>query len=441
MRICNVILLTTTLTVTGCSERQPVEPDEDSSGAPAVETATMDGIAERYVRLALAFSAYDGDYVDAYFGPEEWRAEAGAVKRPLETLKAEATTLIETLAAMEPESAQVDRLRRSLLSKRLIAMRVRMGMAAGIKLSFDQETEQLFDVRVPDYDAAHFQGILEQIDALIPGSDPLHERVAAFQSKFVIPKDRLKRVFDRAIAECRKRTLTHLSLPQSENFEVEFVNDKPWSGYNWYKGDYFSLIQINTDLPIYIKRAVDLGCHEAYPGHHTYNILLERDLQKGRGWMEFTINPLYGPQSPISEGSANFGIDMAFPGNERAIFEKEVLFPLAGLGPSEADRYYRLLELLDQLSYADNDAARDYLDGKISRADTIDWIVAYRLYSLERASQRVDFIEKYRSYVINYNYGKDLVERYVETRAGDDAERRWAEFERVLSLPLTPSDM
>ena len=132
---------------------------------------------------------------------------------------------------------------------------------------------------------------------------------------------------------------------------------------------------------------------------------------------------------------------MAFPGNERAIFEKEVLFPLAGLGPREADRYYRLLELLDQLSYADNDAARDYLDGKISRADTIDWIVAYRLYSLERASQRVDFIEKYRSYVINYNYGKDLVERYVETRAGDDAERRWAEFERVLSLPLTPSDM
>ena len=335
----------------------------------------------------------------------------------------------------------MDRLRRSLLSKRLIAMRVRMGMAEGIKLSFDQETEQLFDVRVPDYDAAHFQSILDQIDALIPGSDPLHERVAAFQSKFVIPKDRLERVFDRAIAECRKRTLTHLSLPESENFEVEFVNDKPWSGYNWYKGDYFSLIQINTDLPIYIKRAVDLGCHEGYPGHHTYNILLERDLQKGRGWMEFTINPLYGPQSPISEGSANFGIDMAFPGNERAIFEKEVLFPLAGLGPGEADRYYRLLELLDQLSYADNDAARDYLDGKISRADTIDWIVAYRLYSLERASQRVDFIEKYRSYVINYNYGKDLVERYVETRAGDDAERRWAEFERVLSLPLTPSDM
>ncbi len=57
MRIFHVILLTTTLTVTGCSERQPVDTGEDSTGAPAVETTTVDDIAERYVKLALAFSA------------------------------------------------------------------------------------------------------------------------------------------------------------------------------------------------------------------------------------------------------------------------------------------------------------------------------------------------------------------------------------------------
>ena len=100
----------------------------------------------------------------------------------------------------------------------------------------------------------------------------------------MIPKDRLAAVFDAAIAECRRRTLQHIDLPDGESFRIEYVTDKPWSGYNWYEGDYFSLIQINTDLPIFIDRAVDLGCHEGYPGHHTFGVLVERELVEGRDW-------------------------------------------------------------------------------------------------------------------------------------------------------------
>ena len=49
------------------------------------------------------------------------------------------------------------------------------------------------------------------------------------------------------------------------------------------------------------------------------------------------------------------------------------------------------------------------------------------------------FIDKYRSYVINYNLGKDLVRAYVEKQA--DARRRrrerWSAFARaaVLAAP------
>jgi hypothetical protein len=52
-----------------------------------------------------------------------------------------------------------------------------------------------------------------------------------------------------------------------------------------------------------------------------------------------------------------------------------------------------------------------------------------------RAQQRVRFIDKYRSYVINYNLGEDLVREYVERRAGDDAARRWQVFTALLSSP------
>ena len=99
-----------------------------------------------------------------------------------------------------------------------------------------------------------------------------------------------------------------------ESFTVEYVTNKPWSGYNWYQGKYRSVIQVNTDLPIYIDRAIDLACHEGYPGHHVYNALLEQHLVRERGWVEFSVYALFSPQSLIAEGTANYGIEVAFPG-------------------------------------------------------------------------------------------------------------------------------
>ena len=199
------------------------------------------------------------------------------------------------------------------------------------------------------------------------------------------------------------------------------MTNKSWSGYNWYQGDFRSLIQVNTDLPIYIDRAIDLACHEGYPGHHVYNALLEKHLVRDRGWVEFTVYPLFSPQSLIAEGTANYGIEVAFPGRERVEFERTVLFPAAGLDPSTAAEYYEVQALVDQLAYAGNEAARAYLDGKMSAADAAAYLEKYAMYSPERAKQRVRFMDQYRSYVINYNLGKDMVRRYLESRGGTAA--------------------
>ena len=199
------------------------------------------------------------------------------------------------------------------------------------------------------------------------------------EAQFIVPKDNLDKVFTAAINECRRITLEHIQLPADENFKVEYVNNKPWGGYNWYKGNSYSVIQVNTDLPIYIDRAVDLAAHEGYPGHHVYNTLLEKNLVRQRGWVEFSVYPLFSPQSLIAEGTANFGIEMAFPGDSRIKFEKEVLFPLAGLDSSQADEYYHVLELMDQLTYAGNEAARNYLNGDWYSEKAIEWMQKYDL--------------------------------------------------------------
>jgi hypothetical protein len=316
-------------------------------------------------------------------------------------------------------------------------------MLAGRKLTFDEESRALYDAVAPTHTPEEFQGVLSELDSRLRGEGDLLQRYDAFRSRFVIPRDRLDATFKAAIEGCRRRTLEHITLPAGESFTVEYVTNKSWSGYNWYQGNYRSLIQVNTDLPIYADRAIDLACHEGYPGHHVYNALLEKNLVRDRGWVEYSVYPLFSPQSLIAEGTANYGIEVAFPTEQRIEFERSVIFPAAGLEPAGAEEYYAVLGLVERLSYAGNEAARRYLNGEIDAAAATEWLEKYALYSRPRAGQRLRFIEQYRSYVINYNLGKDMVRRFVEAQGGtvSSPERRWDVFEQLLSSPRLPSSL
>ncbi len=406
----------------------------------------LDFLATEYLLLELSMGLHDSAHVDAYFGPQAIRTEAEHAGLSLAEIESRAASLEHRLrnwgsgSGDTQESDDMQAARIDNLVQRLQALHTRIALNRGETLPFDEESRRLFGASAPDHDAAHFEAILDDIDTLLDGEGELPGRVNRFREQFVIPPERIAAVFDAAIAECRRRTLLFIELPENESFELEYVTDKPWSGYNWYQGNSQSLIQINTDLPIFISRAVDLGCHEGYPGHHTFNALLEKNLVRDRGWTEFSLYPLFGPQSLIAEGSGNYGIDLAFPGDERVQFERAVLFPLAGLDPAGADRYYELLELLGRLEYAGNEAARDYLNGEIDREQAAQWLQDYSLSSPERAQQRVDFFDTYRSYVINYNLGKDMVRDYVERDTQDHAAR-WQKFERLLSSPMSTKDL
>jgi hypothetical protein len=405
----------------------------------AAETVPpVNTIAESYVKLVLSVGQHDANYVDAYYGPPAWKAWADSAKLPLDEILRRADAAIAELGPPS-QGDDLPSLRQRYLRTQLGSLRARVRMLQGQRFTFDEESKALYDAVAPTHDEARFQQVIDRLARLLPGSGPVPERMEAFRRAFVIPREKLDAVFTAAIAECKRRTEQHLVLPPDERFTVESVIDKPWSGYNWYQGNYRSLIQVNVELPIYIDRAVDLACHEGYPGHHVYNALLEHRLVRERGWWEYSVYPLFSPQSLIAEGSANYGIEMAFPGDERIAYEKAVLFPLAGLDASRADDYYAVQALMRELTYAGNEAARRYLNGKITAEQAAEWLVRYALSSPERARQRVRFFDTYRSYVINYNLGQDLVKAYVE-RATSPAER-WRRFGELLSTPRLPSDL
>jgi len=414
------------------------------SAAP-VEGKLMNRVAEQYVKLVLAVGRHDPNYVDAYYGPFEWRAQAEGVVRPLADIDREAAALLASLADAVPSDSEDEavHLRHHYLTKQVESLRFRVSMLQGTEVDFDEESKALYDAVAPVHTRQEFEITIADLESRLPGRGSLIDRLDAFRARFIIPKDRLDATFRVAIEGCRRRTLAHIAMPPEENFSVEYVTDKSWSGYNWYQGGYRSRIQVNTDLPIYVDRAVDLACHEGYPGHHVYNVLLEQTLVRGRGWLEFSVYPLFSPQSLIAEGSANYGIEMAFPRSDRLAFEREVVFPAAGLNPADADEYYSVLGMVDRLSYAGNEAARQYLNGRIDATAAAAWLTRYALNSPERARQRLRFIDQYRSYVINYNLGKDLVAEFVASATGQtgDPEKRWQVFARLLSSPRLPSGL
>ncbi|MDP2283930.1 MAG: hypothetical protein Q8L06_07305 [Pseudohongiella sp.] len=407
--------------------------------APTVcASAELDALAERYVKLSLAFGEIDSHYVDAYTGPAEWREQARAAALPLSVQMTAAAALTTELGAAQADAGEEARLVQ--LQRNVLALSTRMRMANGERLAFNEEAALLYDAVPPDYDYAEFDAALVELQALLPGDAPLGDKVQALREKLIVSRDKVPAVMEAAIAECRARTVARYELPADERFDLEFVTDKPWSGYNWYQGNNRSLIQVNLDQPFLITRALDLGCHEGYPGHHVWNLYVDNRFVKENGWLEYQVFPLFAPASLFAEGSANYGVELAFPGDTRLAYEQQMLYPIAGLNPDDGAQFEAVSTLMSKLGNARTQISREYLDGKITREQAIELAMKYRFLSHSRAEQSFDFDDTYRAYVINYTLGLDIVRDYIGRHADSD-EARWAVFEALLKTPTAASDL
>lgn len=408
----------------------------------------INDIAESYVKLVLEIGQYDSDYVDAYWGPEEWKPEeipAQSEKEfPADELKNEVNELVNKLGEIDQSKFdKMDMLRYAYLETQLLSVKAKIDLMSGVKMTFDEESKLLYDAVAQTKGNEYYENILKELDETLPGDGTIYERFNSFKDGFIIPKDKFDLVFRTAIEECRKRASRYIKFPENEGIEIEYVTDKTWSAYNWYKGDNKSLIQVNMDLPISIDWALFLAGHEVYLGHHTHFTLLESNLYKERNWPEFTVNPLFSPLNMIAEGLAMYGMEVGFPGEERIEFVKEILFPIAGLDQSQAEKYFNVLELLYKLEYKEAEIARKFLDGHITEKKAIESLKNECLMTQSTAERKIRFFNNYRSYKITYCTGKDMIRDYIVRNGGtiDNPIKRWELFAELLSTPQTPSEL
>ena len=129
------------------------------SGGGARAADGMNAVAERYAHLVLALGQHDPDYVDAFYGPAEWKTQAEKEKKSLDAIGAEAAELSATLAKI-PDAAtfgdEMLKLRREYLQKQVSALAARVRILKGEKLKFDDESRALYDAVAPTFPDSHF---------------------------------------------------------------------------------------------------------------------------------------------------------------------------------------------------------------------------------------------------------------------------------------------
>ena len=395
--------------------------------------ASLDAAARSYVGLVLALGERDADSLDSYHGPAAWQADARSQHATLADVRARARALADSLGAHTPEGRDDDGERRAFLVRQLRAIVSRIDVLQGARPSFDEEARLLFGLQ-PAADesnrgdanggaaAREAADVRAEIDRRLPGHGDLASRYAAFDRQFSVGPDHLSAVLARAIDGCRAVTRAHVDLP-AEQVRVELVRDLPWSAFTRYDGGFASRVQVNAALPLTVDRALDLACHEAYPGHHTINVLLESRFGSRRP--EIFVQPLFSPQSLLHEAAASLAPSLAFPAAERLAFERDALFPLAGLDPSRAEEYVAVAGLVDRLHGVVGAVARRYVDGALDFPRAAAALERDAL--MPSADATLKFVNQFRSYAATYTIGRDCLAPVVS--------RDWAAYVRAVTNP------
>ena len=390
-------------------------------------------VTDRYLRLGLRFDRIESGFVDAYFGDPAHRRAVEAEDAPDPArLAAEARTLLRDVAAEAPLTPQ----RREFLAGHVAALECSARKFDGAPIGFVDEVKAYFDVDIALGDTADYEAAHAALDELLPGAGPLQPRMQAQRDRFLVPAERVPEVVDALVGALRDVVRERYPLPAAETVRFEIEHDKPWSGFNYYLGDYTSRVAVNGDLPQYLSGLPHLIAHEAYPGHHTEHCRKERLLVAGENQPEQTIFLVNTPQCLMAEGLADHALGAAIgPGWGR--WAQEIY---ADLGLSfDGELAERIAAASSGLLHVRQDAALLLHDQHASEDDVAAYLQRWGLMAERSARQSLRFVGSplWRAYISTYVEGYALLGTWLDR--ADSGPARLDRFGRLLDEPLTPS--
>ncbi|MCK0089746.1 DUF885 domain-containing protein [Rhodococcus sp. F64268] len=396
-----------------------------------------DAFVREYLLLGLAFDRLEEGFVDAYTGDPELRHRTENAPPPAPR---DLSHTAQRLRRELPAAGLSDE-RTRFLDAHLRALDCSARKFAGDDIGFVDEVEAYFDVHIEPGNEDDYRDAHRRLDALLPAGGgsgmSLAERLQAHRKTEVIPADRLAECVEAFSSALRDRVRAVYPLPETEHVEYEVVGDKPWSGFNYYLGDYRSRVAINSDLEQQMSNLPRLIAHEAYPGHHTEHCRKEAGLVAG-GQGEQTLFLVNTPQCLMAEGLADLALE-AIVGPGWGLWAQEIYADLGLRFDGE------LAEQLGQASAGllsvRQDAALLLHDRGRSHDDVAGFLQRWSLSSPERARQSLRFLSSplWRAYISTYVEGYRLLGGWLaQVPVGDARSER---FQRLLDEPLVPSSL
>jgi hypothetical protein len=389
-------------------------------------------LVREYLLLGLRFDRLVEGFVDAYTGDPALRRQVADEPRPDPAVLARRAGELRA----ELPSAGLPESRTRFLAAHLTALECSGRTLAGQPVGFVAEVAAYFDVVIAPGDPDVYREAHAAIDRLLPGNGPLAQRLAGYRSRDQIPPERLEPAVHALSGALRDRVRSSYGLPVEETVEYEVVTDKPWSGFNYYLGDFRSRVAINADIGHRMANLPHLVAHESYPGHHTEHCRKEAGLVRAQRHAEQTIFLVNTPQCLMAEGLADLGLHAAV-GPGWGPWAEEILGDL-GLR-MDGELAERLETATAGLLGVRQDAALMLHDQGVDPAEVQAYLQRWLLIDERRARQMLRFLSDplWRAYTTTYVEGYRLLHTWL--RARPPAEPLGQRYARLLDEPLTPS--
>lgn len=400
-----------------------------------MNVSTAESLVREYLLLGLRFDRIEDGYVDSFTGDPALRRAVAAEPQPD---PADLARQAERLLAQLPAVDGLERERADYLAAHLRALACAGRKFAGEQVGFVDEVEAYFDVRISKGDPERYREAHRRLEEVLDGAGPLTERVQAYRANEEIPPARLEECIHAFSSALRDRVRAEYPLPDTETITYEVVTDKPWSGFNYYLGDYKSTVAVNADLKQQMSNLPRLVAHESYPGHHTEHCRKEAGLVETRGQAEQTIFLVNTPQCLMAEGLADLALYAAI-GPHWGAWAAEIY---ADLGLRfDSERAEAVAEATAALADVRQDAALMLHDEHRDVDDVVAFLKRWLLVNDERARQMLRFLSSplWRAYTSTYVEGYRLLRGWLDERPDDVSltER----FTTLLDEPLIPSSL
>ena len=392
-----------------------------------------DIFVREYLLLGLRFDRIEEGYVDSFTGDPALRRQVADEPAPD---PAELARDADRLLAQIPD--ELDRDRAAYLAAHLRALNCAGRKFAGEDVGFVDEVQAYFDVRITKGDPERYREAHAKLDEALGGTGALTERIQAHRSGDEIPPERLEECIHAFSSALRDRVRAEYPLPETETITYEVVTDKPWSGFNYYLGNYTSTVAVNADLKQQMANLPRLVAHESYPGHHTEHCRKEAGLVARGGQLEQTIFLVNTPQCLMAEGLADLALYAAV-GPGWGAWASEIYADL-GLRFDGA-RAEAVSEAMAGLADVRQDAALMLHDEHRDIDEVVAFLKRWLLVNDERARQMLKFLSSplWRAYTSTYIEGYRLLRGWLDARP--DGESLTARFGRLLDEPLIPSTL